>query len=78
MVRTMGSTSRSYVVMPWTAIVCRHWGEIRAGRSAQPIALDDAWIAATAHAHSLPLMTHNPTDFAGILGLELVTEHTTP
>ena len=66
---------KSYVVMPWTAAVCRHWGEIRAARSAQPIAVDDAWIAATARGHGLPLVTHNPTDFAGIPGLDLVTEY---
>ncbi len=74
---TLDATLRNYVVMPWMAAICRHWGEIRAGRSAQPIAADDAWIAATARAHGLPLVTHNPVDFAGIPGLELVTECTT-
>jgi len=72
---TLDEVLRSYVVIPWTAAVCQHWGEIRAGRSEQPIAVDDAWIAATARANGLPLVTHNPKDFTGIPGLELVTEH---
>ena len=65
---------KTYVVIPWSDAICRHWGEIRAGRLAQPIAVDDAWIAATARAHGLPLVTHNPVDFVGIPGLNVITE----
>ena len=75
---TLDAALRIYLVLPWTVGVCRHWGEIRAGRRAQPIAVDDAWIAATARAHGVPLVTHNPSDFGGTQGLELVTEYTTP
>jgi len=41
-----------------------------AGRTAKSRTYD-AMIAATAIAHSLPLFTQNPDDFAGITGLDL-------
>ncbi len=34
----------------------------------------DCWIAATALAFGLELVTHNPADFRGIPGLAVVTE----
>lgn len=33
----------------------------------------DAWIAATALRHTIPLVTHNPSDFQYITNLELRT-----
>ena len=54
--------------------ICRRWAEVRLARRAQPIAVDDAWIAATALAHGVELVTHNPADFAGIPGLTVITE----
>ncbi|NEP13006.1 MAG: type II toxin-antitoxin system VapC family toxin [Symploca sp. SIO2C1] len=35
--------------------------------------VQDAWIAATALRHDLPLVTHNIKDFVGISNLQLVT-----
>src|SRR5262245_24103551 len=49
-----------YLVFPYSIEVCQCWGEIRALRRRQPIAVDDAWIAATALVHKCPLVTHNP------------------
>lgn len=47
----------------------------RAGRRrAQPMPVADCWIAATALAFGLELVTHNPADFRGIPGLAVVTE----
>ena len=54
--------------------LCRIWGDVRAVRRRQPIAVDDAWIAATALAYNLELVTHNPADFAGIPGLAVISE----
>jgi predicted nucleic acid-binding protein len=34
----------------------------------------DAWVAATALAYGLELVTHNPADFAGIPNLVVVSE----
>ncbi len=62
-----------YIVIHSTDAVSRHWGAIRAERSRQPIAPDDAWIAATARAHGFPLVTHNAKDFTGISDLRVVT-----
>lgn len=50
------------------------WAQIRAMRRAQPIPVADCWIAATALAFGLELVTHNPADFQGIPGLVIVTE----
>ncbi len=54
--------------------VCRKWAEVRVVRRGQPIGVADAWIAATALAFQLELVTHNPHDFRGIPGLVVITE----
>lgn len=54
--------------------LCRMWSAVRVARRQQPIATDDAWIAATALAHGVELVTHNPADFAAIPGLTVITE----
>lgn len=64
---------RKYLVIPASPRVCWHWADIRAGRRAQPISVDDAWIAACARAHDWALVTHNPRDFDGIPELRVVT-----
>jgi hypothetical protein len=62
--------------LPFDAPAARAFGRVaaalrRAGRKASARAYD-AMIAATALAHSLPVYTCNPDDFAGIDGLEVV------
>lgn len=64
---------RGYVVVPSSHELCRLWGRVRAERRKQPIASDDAWIAATALLHDSPLVTHNPLDFQGIAGLTVLS-----
>ncbi len=61
----------AYLVLPVNLEVCRQWGAIRCARREQPIAVDDAWIAATAKAHGLPLITHNPADSRDIDGIRI-------
>lgn len=68
---------RNYVVIPYSAAICRHWGQLRAARRHQPISVGDAWIAATALTCGCPLVTHNPRDFRNIPGLNVITEHDT-
>ena len=65
-------TVSAYVVIPFSFEICRQWGIIRWERRRQPIAVDDAWIAATARTHALPLVTHNPKDFREIEELEVI------
>lgn len=66
---------RRYVVIPSSWQVCEHWAKIRAERVNRPISVDDAWIAASARAHSCNLLTHNPADYYGISDLIVITEH---
>ena len=55
--------------------LCRLWGEVwmRARRKGRPIEVADGWIAATALALDVPLLTHNPGDFAGVDGLTVLS-----
>ena len=71
---TLTSTLQSLLVLHSDQAVCERWAEVRAARRAQPIGVADAWIAATALAHGIELVTHNPTDFQGIPGLLVITE----
>jgi predicted nucleic acid-binding protein len=56
--------------------LCRWWAavSVEARRAGRPIQASDAWIAATALLYDMPLVTHNPHDFAGVAGLEVITE----
>ena len=65
-------TIGTYVVLPFSLEICREWGTIRCERRTRTIAVDDAWIAATARTHRLPLVTHNPGDFSDIEGLDVL------
>ena len=66
---------RGFVVLPFDIVLCKLWAEVRARCRAQgrPISPQDAWIAATALEYRIPLVTHNPSDFAAIGELELIT-----
>ncbi len=65
---------QNYTVLPFDIALCRLWGEVRARCRAvgRPISPQDAWIAATALQHRMPLVTHNPADFEAIEELELI------
>ena len=66
---------RAYVVYPYERSLCLAWAEITHGarRSGRPINCADAWVAATAVVQGLPLVTHNPSDYLGVTGLEVVS-----
>jgi predicted nucleic acid-binding protein len=70
----LSETISNYVVIPFSREVCREWGAIRCERRTRTIAVDDAWIAATARTHGLRLVTHNPGDFSDIEGLDVLHE----
>jgi predicted nucleic acid-binding protein len=55
---------------------CRVWARLSASaRSAgMPIGPSDARIATTAVIYDVPLLTHNPADFAGVPALQIITE----
>ena len=56
--------------------ICTAWAEIKAQgkKRGHPISTEDAWIAATALAFAVPLVTHNKKDFDFINGLSIISE----
>lgn len=56
--------------------LCRLWAEVtdRSRRRGRTIADADAWIASTALALGASLVTHNAEDFAGVVGLKVLSE----
>lgn len=65
----------NYTVLSFDIRLCQIWGELRARQQSmgKPISPQDAWVAATALHYSLPLVTHNPKDFADIFNLKIIT-----
>lgn len=67
---------RNYAVIPYDHEIARSYARIAAEckRNGRSIGLHDAWIAACAVRHGVPLVTHNAKDFEGITSLEVITE----
>lgn len=67
---------RNFVVVPYDIEIARTYARIAVQRRrvGHPISLHDAWIAACAVRHGLPLLTHNAQDFRHIRDLQVVTE----
>ena len=67
---------KDFVLLEADEPVCVRWAEVQnnAQRRGHPLSVSDAWIAATALVHFLPLVTHNPDDFRYVPGLTVITE----
>ena len=67
---------RRFVVIHSDDHLCLQWAEVKAQarRNGTPIETADAWIAATALLHGIPLVTHNRSDYAGVEGLQIISE----
>jgi tRNA(fMet)-specific endonuclease VapC len=67
---------RNFVVVPYDHEIARHYAlvSVQRKRKGRPIALHDAWIAACALRHGVPLVTHNRKDFEDIDGLKVISE----
>jgi tRNA(fMet)-specific endonuclease VapC len=65
----------AYLILPADIDMCRIWGNVRATCQAAgaTIAPQDAWIAATALRHQIPLVTHNISDFHDVANLVVRT-----
>lgn len=63
-----------YVVLPFDVALARICGQLLADReqAGQKLEEFDAWIAATAVRHDIPLSTNNRRHFEGIDGLRLI------
>lgn len=72
--RSLNLCLARYVVLPYDDAMSSLWADITTVRRdlGRPIACGDAWIAATALRHGLPLLTHNVEDYAEIPGLQVV------
>ena len=59
---------KQYVVQPFTITLCHAWAKTvhTARRNGFTISCADAWIAAVAVDHGIPLVTNNATHFQGI------------
>lgn len=71
----MESLLRQMAVVPYDAGMAGHWAEVTAHRrrAGRPIECGDAWIAAAALRHAIPLITHNASHYGDIPNLKLIT-----
>jgi tRNA(fMet)-specific endonuclease VapC len=71
---------KTAVIVPYDLELCRQFGQIKAEmlKVGRQVPSNDLWIAACALRHSIPLVTHNAKDFAGIPGLTVISEVETP
>jgi tRNA(fMet)-specific endonuclease VapC len=67
---------RNFVTYPFELPLCGKWAEVTTAARAngRQIGCADAWIAATAMLHDIPLITHNRSDFNGVPGLTVISE----
>ncbi len=72
----MEESLRNFIVYPFDRALCLKWAEVsdRARRIGRRIECADAWIAATAVLHNIPLVTHNASDYAGVDGLTVISK----
>jgi tRNA(fMet)-specific endonuclease VapC len=62
-----------YAVIGWDDDTAWAWARVMSIKG-RPLAEGDAWIAAVALRHGIPLVTHNRKHFEGIPGLTLISE----
>ena len=74
--RGLEETLKKFIVIPYDHMIARQYGVILAAcdRLGRPIFIPDAWIAACACRHSIPLVTHNPRHFEMVPGLTVLSE----
>lgn len=67
---------RNFVVHPFDRSLCTQWAAVtdEARRNGFKIHCADAWIAATALHHQIPLITNNAKDYRGLSNLQIITE----
>lgn len=70
--------ARNFVVIPYDHAIARCYGRLVADRrrKGKPIQPNDAWIAACATRHGVPLITHKAKDFIDIIALKIITSTT--
>jgi|ERR1044071_9613113 predicted nucleic acid-binding protein len=73
---TLHAYLKEFVLAEADEAICFSWAAVQANarKLGRPISVSDAWIAATALAYEVVLVTHNPDDFKNVPGLSIVTE----
>lgn len=66
---------QQYVVQPFSLDLCVKWAEVteNAHKQGFTVTCADAWVAAVAVLHRIPLVTNSGNDFRGIDGLTVIT-----
>jgi predicted nucleic acid-binding protein len=75
--KKLETTLHNFVVIPYDGESCRRYGRVMADcdRRGRRVDFADAWIAACALRHDVPLVTHNSAHFNHIPDLVVVTEN---
>ncbi len=74
--KILETTLRNFVVIPYDHEIAVCYGKLlgERTRAGKPMSLHDAWIAACAVRHAIPLVTHNVRDFLGVSALNVISE----
>ena len=64
---------KSFTILGYDDATAWHWASVRT-IGGRPMSVGDAWIAAVALRHGLPLITHNRKDYEFIPGLTILSE----
>jgi tRNA(fMet)-specific endonuclease VapC len=73
------TTLRNFLIIPYDHEIARTYARVLVvtEKLGRPISSNDAWIAACAVRHGVPLVTHNAKHFEFVSQLELITETVT-
>jgi tRNA(fMet)-specific endonuclease VapC len=65
---------KQFMLVPFQEALCLKWAEATdsARRRRRSINSSDAWVAAVALHYDVPLVTHNKSDYLGVVNLKLV------
>jgi predicted nucleic acid-binding protein len=74
----LGQYLQGFVVIHSSDDLCLKWADVRseATKQGRPIDTADAWIAATALLHNVPLVTHNRKHYGAVAGLTIISQAT--
>ena len=66
---------QKFVVLPYSRKLCTLWADVTVAAQSRGCRIEcaDAWIAATALRHDVPLVTHNRSDYLGVPDLKLIS-----
>jgi tRNA(fMet)-specific endonuclease VapC len=64
---------RQYLVIPFDDAMAWEWAAVSSIKG-HPIAASDAWIAAAALRHQIPLVTHNRKHYLNVASLTVISE----